>query len=89
MLLGPVTLSTTTLYIRNLPLNVTMEELQVAFETYGVVKGIRIQKEKTTGEFFGYNFLFLILILILFLFFSSFHLSSLLNIFSLTEYVQV
>jgi len=45
--------STTTLYIRNLPLNVTMEELQVAFENYGIVKEIRTQKEKLTGEFFG------------------------------------
>jgi RNA recognition motif-containing protein len=45
--------STTTLYIRNLPLNVTMDELQVAFENYGIVKEIRTQKEKMTGEFFG------------------------------------
>jgi len=45
--------SATTLYIRNLPLNVTMEELQVAFENYGIVKEIRTQKEKLTGEFFG------------------------------------
>jgi len=45
--------STTTLYIRNLPLNVTMDELQVAFENYGIVKEIRTQKEKITGEFFG------------------------------------
>jgi RNA recognition motif-containing protein len=45
--------STTTLYIRNLPLNVTMDELQVAFENYGIVKEIRTQKEKLTGEFFG------------------------------------
>jgi len=45
--------STNTLYIRNLPLNVTMEELQVAFENYGIVKEIRTQKEKLTGEFFG------------------------------------
>jgi len=45
--------STNTLYIRNLPLNVTQEELSVAFENYGTVKEIRIQKEKSTGEFFG------------------------------------
>jgi len=45
--------SANTLYIRNLPLNVSQEELQVAFDTYGTVKEIRTQKEKSTGEFFG------------------------------------
>jgi RNA recognition motif-containing protein len=45
--------SANTLYIRNLPLNITPEELQQAFDHYGTVKEIRTQKEKTTGEFFG------------------------------------
>jgi RNA recognition motif-containing protein len=45
--------STTTLYIRNLPLTVTQEELLAAFENYGNVKEIRMQKEKSNGEFFG------------------------------------
>jgi RNA recognition motif-containing protein len=45
--------SATTLYIRNLPLTVTHEELQAAFENYGNVKEIRMQKEKSNGEFFG------------------------------------
>jgi len=45
--------SATTLYIRNLPLTVTPEELSAAFENYGNVKEIRMQKEKSNGEFFG------------------------------------
>jgi RNA recognition motif-containing protein len=45
--------SANTLYIRNLPLNISPEELQQAFDHYGTVKEIRTQKEKTTGEFFG------------------------------------
>jgi len=51
---GPNTVqSQNTLYIRNLPLNVTQDELQVAFENYGAVKEIRMQKEKNNGDFFG------------------------------------
>jgi hypothetical protein len=47
-------LSKNTLYIRNLPLTVTQEELSTAFDSYGAIREIRIQKDKITGEFSGY-----------------------------------
>jgi len=46
-------LSRTTLYIRNLPLTVTQEELTSSFEHYGSVKEVRIQRDKISGEFSG------------------------------------
>lgn len=48
-------LSKTTLYVRNLPLTVTQEELSSSFEVYGAIKEIRTQKDKLSGEFAGYG----------------------------------
>jgi hypothetical protein len=47
-------LSKTTVYIRNLPLTVTPEELSEGFEVFGAVREIRTQKDKISGEFSGY-----------------------------------
>jgi len=50
---GVENLSKDTLYIRNLPLTITQEELSAAFDAFGSVKEIRTQKDKATGEFSG------------------------------------
>jgi len=54
---NPGQLSSTTLYIRNLPMNVTLEELTVAFENFGNIKEIRMQNDRITGDFYGTVFI--------------------------------
>jgi RNA recognition motif-containing protein len=49
--------SDNTLYIRNLPLNVTETDLTNAFEPFGSIKDIRVNNDKKTGRFFGAVFL--------------------------------
>jgi hypothetical protein len=49
-------LTKSTLYVRNLPLTVSLEELSSTFEAFGQVKDTRLQKDKGTGEFTGYAY---------------------------------
>jgi len=51
----PDGISTTTLYVRNLPLSVPEDEIRSVFENYGNVRDIRFQKDQE-GNFRGHVF---------------------------------
>lgn len=45
-----------TLYVRNIPVTTTEHEIVAVFQNFGPIKEVRMQRDKQTGQFFGYVF---------------------------------
>jgi RNA recognition motif-containing protein len=55
----PSETSSSTLYVRNIPAHTPEHEIVGVFQNFGTIKEVRMQRDKQTGQFFGYVVLFL------------------------------